>query len=141
MEGPSRGWDINEVFEEVEMHAQRAGVNVNTTQADLVEKPAAHGRLVKALKGIAKYRQAKGRRDEETSETPEDDRSENSTMLVESLWDLATNCLAKRIDEKHMQLEAGREMSREARRRRDLFEGYAAGSGRVRGSPTWPTTR
>ena len=106
------------------MHAQRAGVNVNTTQADLVERPASHGRLVNALKGIAKYRRAKGRRDEETLETPEDDRVENSTMLVESLWALATNCLAKRRDEKHMQLEAGREMSREARRRHTLFEGY-----------------
>ena len=68
---------------------------------------------------------AEGRRAAEDSETPEDDRVETSRMLVESLWALATNCLPRRVDEKHMAVEAGREMSREARRRRDLYEGYA----------------
>ena len=106
MEGSSGRWDIDGVLEEVEMQAQDAVVSIDTTQADLVNRPASHGRMVNALKAIAKYKIAKGRRAAEDPETPEDDRVETSAMLVESLWALATNCLSRRLDEKYMQVEA-----------------------------------
>ena len=125
MEGSSGRWDIDGVLEEVEMQAQDAVVSIHTSQAELATRPASHGRLVTALKAIAKYKNAKGRRAAEDSDTPEDDRVATSAMLVESLWALATNCLTRRVDEKHMQVEAGREMSREARRRQELYERYA----------------
>ena len=125
MEGSSGRWDIDGVLEEVEMRAQDAVVSIHTTQAELVTRPASHSRMANALREIAKYKIAKGRRAEEDLETPENERVETSAMLVDSLWALATNCLSRRVDEKHMQVEAGREMSREARRRRDLYEGYA----------------
>ena len=125
MEGSSGRWDIDGVLEEVEMQAQEAVVSIHTTQAELVTRPASHSRMANALREIAKYKIAKGRRAAEGTETPENERVETSAMLVESLWALATNCLPRRVDEKHMQVEAGREMSREARRRRDLYEGYA----------------
>ena len=85
MEGSSGRWDIDGVLEEVEMQAQDAVVSIDTTQADLVNRPASHGRMVNALKAIAKYKTAKGRRAAEDPETPEDDRVETSRMLVDSL--------------------------------------------------------
>ena len=40
MEGSSGRWDIEGVLEEVEMQAQDAVVSIDTTQADLVNRPA-----------------------------------------------------------------------------------------------------